>query len=129
MSAYTGTTELLRLAWRRDRVLVPLGILAIAGMAVSSAKATLALYPTAESMGGAISEIFASPAAVALYGPIGNPTSPDSLAVVKMTMMGAVFLSLFGYAVVRRHTRSEEEAGRLELLGSGVANTLSKASA
>ncbi len=120
MSAYTGTTELLRLAWRRDRVLVPLGILAIAGMAVSSAKAPLALYPTAESMGGAISEIFASPAAVALYGPIGNPTSPDSLAVVKMTMMGAVFLSLFGYAVVRRHTRSEEEAGRLELLGSGV---------
>jgi len=120
MSAYSGTGALLRLAWRRDRLLVPLGAAAIAGIAVSSAKATLALYPTAESLGGAIGEIFASPAAVALYGPVGNPASVDSIAVAKMTMMGAVFLSLFGYAVVRRHTRSEEEAGRLELLGSTV---------
>ena len=120
MSAYSGTGALLRLAWRRDRLLVPLGAAAIAGIAVSSAKATLALYPTAASMDAGIKTIFASPSAVALYGPISDPTDPDALGVVKTTMLGAVLLAIFGYAVVRRHTRSEEEDGRFELVGAGV---------
>ncbi len=119
-SDYAGTGHLLRLAWRRDRVLIPVGVLAITAFAVGSAKATLALYPTAESMGGAISQIFSSPAATAIYGPISDATDPDALAVVKTTMFGAVLLAIFAYAVVRRHTRSEEEDGRFELVAGGV---------
>jgi ABC-2 type transport system permease protein len=101
-------------------VLLPVGILGITIFAVSSAKATLALYPTVASMDAGIKTIFASPSAVALYGPISDPTDPDALAVVKTTMFGAVLLAIFGYAVVRRHTRSEEEDGRFELVGAGV---------
>lgn len=119
-ASLAGTGTLTRLAVRRDRVLLPIGILGITSFAVSSAKATLALYPTVASMDAGIKTIFASPSAVALYGPISDPTDPDALAVVKTTMFGAVLLAIFGYAVVRRHTRSEEEDGRFELVGAGV---------
>ena len=44
----------------------------------------------------------------------------DALATFKTVLMGGVFLCMLAYVVVRRHTRSEEEEGRLELLGSGV---------
>lgn len=120
MSALAGTGTLLRLAWRRDRVVLPLGVLAVTGMAVASAQATLALYPTTASMGPAVVEVLTNPAALALYGPVADDTNPEAFAVFKMTLLGAVFLAILGYALVRRHTRSEEELGRLELLGAGV---------
>ncbi|HRC00077.1 MAG TPA: polyketide antibiotic transporter, partial [Dermatophilaceae bacterium] len=120
MSALAGLGPLLRLAWRRDRVLVPISVLAITGSAVSGAQATLALYPTSASMGEAVRAVVTNPAALALYGPVADPTSPDAFAVYKMGTLGGVFLVLLGYALVRRHTRSEEDLGRLELLGAGV---------
>lgn len=119
-ASLAGTGELVRLALRRDRTLLPIGILGITLFAVSSARASLALYPTPESLDAGIEAIFANPSAVALYGPVTDPTDPDALAVVKTTMFGAVLLAIFGYAVVRRHTRSEEEDGRLELISAGV---------
>ena len=79
-ASLVGTGTLARLAVRRDRVLLPVGILGITIFAVSSAKATLALYPTVASMDAGIKTIFASPSAVALYGPISDPTDPDALA-------------------------------------------------
>ena len=117
MSTLAGLGPLLRLAWRRDRVLVPISVLAISGSAVSGAQATLALYPTSASMGEAVRAVVTNPAALALYGPVADPTSPDAFAVYKMATLGGIFLVLLGYALVRRHTRSEEDLGRLELLG------------
>ena len=119
-TSLAGTGALVRLALRRDRVLLPVGIIGITVFAVGSAKATLALYPTSASLGTAVTEIFASPAATAIYGPMSDPSDPDAVAVVKTTMFGAVLLAIFGYALVRRHTRSEEEDGRFELLAGGV---------
>ena len=34
--------------------------------------------------------------------------------------MGSVFVGLLAFAIVRRHTRVEEEDGRLELVGAGA---------
>jgi len=119
-SSLAGTGSLLRLAWRRDRVVIPVSVGVLVLFAVGSAQATLALYPSTASLGPAIEQIFASPSAVALYGPISDPSSPDALAVVKTTMMGAVMLAILGYALVRRHTRTEEEEGRFELVAGGV---------
>ncbi|WP_374968463.1 ABC transporter permease [Terrabacter sp. BE26] len=119
MSAITGTGPLLRLASRRDRVLVPASVLGLVAFTAGSAKATIDLYP---SLAGAL-EIFApllrNPATLALYGPATSLTL-DSFAVYKTILLGGVFLCLLAYIVVRRHTRTEEEAGRLELLGAGV---------
>lgn len=116
----SGTIALLRLALRRDRVLVPVVVLGLATLAISSAQATLALYPTPEKVTASAGGVLTNPALLAMYGPITDPTSPDSFAVYKTVMMGGIFMSLAAYSIVRRHTRSDEEEGRFELIGAGV---------
>jgi ABC-2 type transport system permease protein len=113
-----GTITLLRLAWRRDRILIPASALGLTVLSVGSAQATLALYPTADSVQQGVAELFSNPAITALYGPVASMT-PDALAVIKTVLLGAVSLAILAYVIVRRHTRSEEEEGRFELLGSG----------
>ncbi|MGW5242075.1 ABC transporter permease [Monashia sp. NPDC004114] len=119
MNGFTGTGALLRLAARRDRVLIPVSILVLVVFVAGSAQATVALYPDTGSALGAIGDIFKNPALVAMYGPLTSMTL-DAFAVFKTILLGAVFLCLLAYIVVRRHTRTEEEEGRLELVGSGV---------
>lgn len=120
MNQLTGSRALLRLAWRRDRIFIPVGIVAMTAMAVVSVQATLALYPSTASLGPAVRAVLTNPASKALYGPVSDLNDPDAFAVYKTTMMGAVFLALFASAIVRRHTRVEEEQGRLDLLGATV---------
>ena len=119
MSAYAGTRPLLALALRRDRVLIPLSVLGLVALAGGSAKSTLDLYqgPAAVEASRAL---LASPAIVGMYGPVADPDNPDSFAVFKTLLLGAVFVSLLAIVLVRRHTRTEEEAGRTELVGAGA---------
>ena len=115
----TGTPSLLRLAMRRDRVLVPVSAVALAGFVAMSAEATFRLFPDLAAAQESMASTLANPALVAMYGPISS-LGIDSIATFKSVLLGAVFLALLAYVVVRRHTRTEEEAGRLELLGAGV---------
>ncbi len=128
MRDLAGFGELLRLAWRRDRVLIPAAGLALALLTTVTAKATIDMYPTAAAAGRGMQQILKAPAVVALYGP-APAASADALAVYKTLVLGALMVALLAYAVVRRHTRSEEEAGRLELLGAGVVGRRAPAAA
>lgn len=119
MSTLTGTGTLLRLAWRRDRVLIPASLLSLTALSVGSAQATIELYPTDAAAREGLGSVLANPSIIAMYGPIGA-ANRDALSVFKTVLMGAVFVGLLAYAVVRRHTRVEEELGRLELVGAGV---------
>ncbi|MGO4599332.1 ABC transporter permease [Terrabacter sp. 2RAF25] len=119
MSTFAGTGSLVRLASRRDRVLIPVSILALVAFAAGSARATIDLYPSLASALDIIRPLVANPASVALYGPMTS-LSLDSFAVFKTVLLGGVFVCLLAYIVVRRHTRTEEESGRLELLGAGA---------
>lgn len=119
MSEYAGTGALLRLAARRDRLLITLSALALTALSVGSAKATLDLYPDAASARASLGAVLAAPSALALYGPASMSTI-EGLSIFKTQLMGAVFVGILAYALVRRHTRVEEEEGRLELLRSGV---------
>jgi ABC-2 type transport system permease protein len=117
--ALAGTGELVRLALRRDRVMLPAWSLAIAATVVATAASFADLYPTAASRAAFASGIADNAATVALYGrvydsSIGGLTA-WRIGTVAMTLAGLVSL----LAVVR-HTRAEEEAGRLELIGAGV---------
>jgi polyether ionophore transport system permease protein len=114
-----GFSHLLRLAWRRDRILIPSSVLGLVVLAVGSAQATLALYPTDEAASTGLASVLSNPSVIALYGPISSHTA-DALAVFKTLMMGAFLTAVLGFVVVRRHTRTEEDEGRLELLGAGV---------
>ena len=120
ITALLGTGELVKLALRRDRVLLPVSILGFAGMAGFSAAATVGLYPQESQRFEAASLVNATAALVALYGRIYDPAAQGALAMFKLTSFGAAIVAVVITVVVIRHTRQEEEAGRLELLGSAA---------
>lgn len=119
MSNVAGTLLLVRLAVRRDRILLPAWILGFVVVAYSSAAATAGLYPDEAQRVRAAEAVNASTALVALYGPVYDPTSVGELSLFKMTAFGAALTAVLMVFVVIRHTRAEEEAGRLELLAAG----------
>ncbi len=119
MSTLLGTGELFRLAWRRDRVLVPASVIGLVLLAAGSARASLALYPDDDAAASGLAGILDNPAIIAMYGPLASQTA-DALAVFKTVMMGAFFVSVLALVVVRRHTRTEEDEGRLELVGAAA---------
>ncbi|HEY0473877.1 MAG TPA: ABC transporter permease [Kribbella sp.] len=120
MNDFAGTAALVRLALRRDRILLPVWILLFVSMAAGSAKASINLYPDPHSWEEAGRTTNASPALVSLYGRVFDPTSLGEVSLFKMTAFGALLVALLAAMIVVRHTRTEEETGRLELLSAGV---------
>jgi ABC-2 type transport system permease protein len=120
MSALTGTGSLVRLALRRDRLMVTAWIAIFVIMAAGSAGATVGLYSTVEERIQASAAINNTPSLVALYGLIYDPSSLGALAMIKLGGFGGALVGVLSVLLVIRHTRAEEEAGRLELVGSTV---------
>jgi ABC-2 type transport system permease protein len=120
MTGFAGTGSLIRLALRRDRAMLAIWILIFAVMAAGSASATVGLYGTAESRMQAAASINKSPSLVALYGLIYDESSVGALSMIKLGAFGGALVAVLAIVLVIRHTRAEEEAGRLELIGSAV---------
>jgi ABC-2 type transport system permease protein len=118
--SFTGTGALLRLALRRDRVIATIWILLFVLMAVSSSSASQSLYTTLESRVQAAAAINNTPATLALYGRVFDPTSLGAVSLFKLGALGAALVALVAIFTVVRHTRAEEEAGRHELIGATV---------
>jgi ABC-2 type transport system permease protein len=116
-TTWVGSGRLARTALRRDRVLVGIWTVVLLGVCYASAAATGTLYPHVSDRVSAAEAINASPAVVALYGPVVDVRSLGELAMTKMTVLYAVFVALLFLVLVRRHTRTEEESGQAELLG------------
>jgi ABC-2 type transport system permease protein len=119
MSRYDGTAILTRMALRRDRVLIPAWLATFVAIAGVSAAATEGLYPDEAMRARAGEAINATPALVALYGPIFDVTSLGSVALIKLAAMGAAMVGLLCLLLVVRHTRADEEIGRTELAAAG----------
>jgi polyether ionophore transport system permease protein len=117
---FTGTGSLVRLAVRRDRISSVAWTLVFVLMAASSAGAVINLYNTPESLATAASGVNDAPSLIALYGPIYDPQSLGAVAMFKLGVLGGALVGVFAAMLMVRHTRGEEEAGRLELIGSTV---------
>lgn len=115
-----GTRALLRFALRRDRILLAAWVVGFALMVAFSVAATVELYATEESRLEASSAINSTAALVALYGKVYAPTSIGALSLIKLTAFGAALVGVVFVFLTVRHTRTEEETGRLELLAAGV---------
>lgn len=115
MNARTVVTALIRIAARRDRVLVALWWSAVTVTAGFSAYATARLYPGLEERVAVARAMSNSPAVAALYGPIVDAGSLGELAVLKTATMGALTVSALCAFVVVRHTRGDDAAGRTDL--------------
>jgi ABC-2 type transport system permease protein len=120
MSSMTGTRALVRLALRRDRVMLPAWIGLLVLTAASSASATVGLYPSVDSRVQAAASLNGTPSLVALYGRVYDPTSLGALAMLKLTGIGGVIVAVLTIMTFTRHTRAEEETGRQELVGATV---------
>lgn len=114
-----GWGAMLRLALRRDRILLSAWVIGLAATAGFSASATVALYPTEASRIEAAQTINASAAVVALYGRIYDPSSLGAVSMIKLTALGAAIVGIVMLFIAVRHTRGEEEPGHLELLSGG----------
>jgi len=114
-----GTGTLVRLGVRRDRWLLSLWILGFAVMAGSSASAGAGLFPDLASRVEAARTLNATASMVALFGRVYDPSSLGALSLIKYTAFMTACLGALMVFVTIRHTRADEESGRLELLSGG----------
>jgi ABC-2 type transport system permease protein len=116
-SAFTGTSGMLRLYLRRDRIVLPLWVLLLSlPLATVYVSSIEKIYPDHAARAAFAATIMASPAQRAIYGQIYN----DSLGATGIWKAG-MFHTLIAVAVILtviRHTRADEESGRAELLDS-----------
>jgi polyether ionophore transport system permease protein len=115
-----GTGALLKLALRRDRIMLPAWVYAFAVTAYGSAAATKKLYPTLASRRDFAAGAGTNTTTIAIYGPSADLHTLGGLATWKLSALGAVVVGLMSIFIVTRHTRADEETGRLELVSAGA---------
>jgi len=115
----TGTGALARLAVRRDRIGLAAGVYVIVVAVTGTAYAFKRLYPTAAGRAALAATGGGNPALRFLYGRIDGD-SIGSLTTWRYGIWAGIFAALMTIFVVIRHTRTDEEAGRLELVGSAA---------
>ncbi|MDV3221291.1 hypothetical protein [Intrasporangium sp.] len=127
----TGFGTLLRLIARRDRIRVPLWILAIAGTQVAGAAAYPGLYPDAADRQVQADIMGSNPAMKAMTGPGHGLEDYTFGAMMTNEYLGfmVIFAALMSVFLVVRHTRAEEEEGRAELVRANVTGSAAALSA
>ncbi|GLZ40703.1 ABC transporter permease [Actinokineospora sp. NBRC 105648] len=120
MTGITGTGSLVRLALRRDRVMLPLWIVLLSVIPASTGAAYAQLYPTATDRAALNAGSGSNPSVAVIYGPAYDLTTAGGFTAWRYGSFLALFVALMAVFTVTRHTRAEEDSGRLELLGSTV---------
>lgn len=120
MSTLTGTSSLVRLALRRDRLWLLPWLLGIVALAASTASSFAGLYPTVASRLPLAATADANPALLAMSGRGYELTSLGGLSAWRIGVFAALIAALMNIFLVTRHTRADEESGRTELVGSAV---------
>ncbi|REF00037.1 ABC transporter permease [Thermomonospora umbrina] len=119
MTATTGARTLLRLALRRDRIVIPVWAILLTLLVASTAASYEGLYPTASERRDFVGTIDGNASLLTFYGPAFGD-SIGALTAWRLGAVGAVMIGIMSILLVIRHTRAEEEDGRLELIGAGV---------
>lgn len=120
MSRFTGTATLVRLVLRRDRVRLPVWLVSLLALMGSSAAAVQGLYDTQLERDAYARTTGSSGAGIALSGPPVALDTPGGITVFEVSQVSIIGIALMTIFLTLRHTRSDEEAGRTELLRAGV---------
>jgi polyether ionophore transport system permease protein len=118
VTTLTGTGKLIRLILRRDRVLMPLWILCFGVLMIAIASSFAGLFPTAGARQEYADASAANAGFVALYGRLDGASLGE--LVTWRAGFYPVLVGLVSLLTVIRHTRTEEETGRRELVGATV---------
>ncbi|MFD9499715.1 ABC transporter permease [Streptomyces sp. NPDC060035] len=116
-----GTRTLIRFDLRRDRVRLPVWILALFIGTASTANNYRTLYADPEDRASVVTTM-QSPAGLAMTGPGHYLDDYTFGSMMGHQMLGfmAVLVGLMSVLIVTRHTRNEEETNRAELVRSTV---------
>lgn len=126
---YHRTGRLSSLILRRDRFRIHVWILSITALSLVTAKAFVGLYPTEESR-QAVAETMVNPAMLAMVGQgygLDNYTYGAMMAHQNLLYTG-VAVAIMCILMVARHTRADEEEGRIEMIRSLPTGRLSNLS-
>ncbi|MEU6810396.1 ABC transporter permease [Streptomyces sp. NPDC046831] len=114
-----GTGTLLRLALRRDRVLIPVWVAVTALMVLSMPSTLDGLYGTPDQRADLVRQMAVNSSLRAMVGPVFGD-SLGALTAWRAGLYAGILAAVTSLLVVVRHTRDEEESGRQELLSSGT---------
>jgi len=117
MTTLNGTGALTRLALRRDRVMLISWMYVLTAFVAATVYGFKKLYATAALREAFASTVAHNPSLLSLYGPLFGH-SLGSLVAWRDAAVGGVGFGLMSIFIVVRHTRADEESGRLELVGS-----------
>jgi ABC-2 type transport system permease protein len=120
MSALAGTGLLTKLALRRDRVVMPFWTYFFTVLAVGTAYSARAAFNTPAKRIDFALATNKNPSMLALYGPVQDAASIGSVSLWKMGGVATALVGVVSLLLTVRHTRGDEEAGRLELVSAGV---------
>ena len=118
-SELTGTVRLLRLAARRDRILLPVWVVSLGVLWLASVASIAGLYGSEADRVQYAVTVAPSVIARAFEGPIFG-TSLGAILMTETFGMFGVLVAIMSLQAIVRHTRLEEETGRAELVGSAV---------
>lgn len=115
--SWTGTGALLRLYLRLDRVRVVVWALAIAVVVAGSLVQLEAAFPTAKAL-QARAALMSNPSAIMMSGPAFGQENYTFEAMVANELSLYLYLAaaIMSILLMIRHTRADEESGRLEIL-------------
>ncbi|MFC9429439.1 ABC transporter permease [Streptomyces sp. NPDC056987] len=114
-----GTGPLLRLALRRDRIMLPVWVIVLGGSFMSVARSLDSVAGTAAERADLARSLGANGSLRALYGPVFSE-SVGGLTALRMTAFGTALAAVLSLTLVVRHTREEEETGRQEMLSAAM---------
>lgn len=126
---FSGTWRLIRFGLRRDRIVLPVSIVALGVWILLYPIQYEIYYPTQADIDAYAAATAGNAALEAFLGPGRAINTFDGLTAWEMGPVFSVLASLFAMFMVIRHTRSDEEDGRTELLLSAPVGRLSQLAA
>jgi ABC-2 type transport system permease protein len=111
-----GTWTLVRFILRRDRIRLPVWIIAIVLGIYVNAVSIAELYPTQADLDSVAETARGNAALIFLQGPDYGLDTLGGQIVFNVGFVGYVLVALMAMFLVGRHTRADEENGRTELL-------------
>ncbi|WP_432361554.1 ABC transporter permease [Sporosarcina sp. UB5] len=122
---FANTRQLSRFILRLDRIRIPLWIIGLAIFTFIVPPAFNNLYKTEQDI-AVIAETMANPAMIAMVGTadLDNYTI-GVMTAHQMLVITAVIVGIMAILLVTRHTRADEEDGRIEMIRSLPSGRLS----
>lgn len=127
---FANWPSLMKLIWRRDRVRLTLWILSLVGLSLAVAASFPALFPPGPQR-RALASTLQNPALIAMIGPAYGGADYHLGAVMahQMLLFTASAAGIMNILLAVRHTRRDEELGRLEAVRAWPVGKLAHAGA